>query len=178
MTYQIKLKLSDYLAHQLYSASISERVKKRKRRSWVLFPVALFLLGILFVQQQNGMGTGYFIAGIIWAIGYPFYFKWAYKRHFSKYVKDNFSTKAGQTVELSIGDDYLFSKDEDSKAKIRLHLFHSFVELPEHILLRTKKGDTLIVPKSLTAYDQLYNELKAKAKEFNIEWNNQLDWKW
>ncbi|MFY0671985.1 MAG: YcxB family protein [Bacteroidia bacterium] len=178
MTYQIKLELNDYLTHQLYSASISERVKKRKRRSWILFPAALFILGIVFVQQDNGMGTGYFIAGVIWAIGYPFYFKWTYKRHFAKYVKDNFSQKAGQIVKLKIGDDYLFSKDEDSEAKIRLHLFHSFVELPEHILLRTNKGDTLIIPKSMLEYDQILKELKEKAREFNIEWNKELDWKW
>ncbi len=178
MSYQIRLELKDYLTYQLYAVSQSKRIKQKKNRSWFIFPIVFVAIGIIMNQQGLKSASGYFILALIWAVAYPFYFKWLYQRHFKRYVNDVYAKKADNLIEIEIGNDYIFSKDDETEAKFKLNQFYAFIDLPDHILLQLDKGDTLIIPKSTNSYANIESELRSKAEKFSIEWKNQLGWKW
>ncbi|MGB0432367.1 MAG: hypothetical protein ACPGLV_17970, partial [Bacteroidia bacterium] len=133
MNYQIKLTTADYLTYQLFTVTISKRIKKKKTRSWVLFPVALAAYGIIALNQGASAAYVFFGMAITWAMAYPFYFKWTYKRHFTKYVNSAYSQKAQAPIEIEIGKDFIYSKDADTEAKIKLKEFYAIIELPDHL---------------------------------------------
>ena len=178
MNFQFKLSFDDFLQYQLYTVSQSKRVKKKKMRSWIRIPALLGLLAIYMSFKNLDYATSYGILAATWALGYPLYFKWLYKRHFSKHIKENYKSKIGETINLSLTENTLISEDDGSEAKIKFKEFADIIELPNNLILRTKKGDALIVPKTMNDYKLLAPLLIEKASKNNITWLNETLWKW
>lgn len=178
MTYQYSLSFNDFLTYQLYTVSKSKRIKKKKNRSWILMPAALLIFGIAMSFKDSEYGFTYGILAAVWAVAYPFYFKWLYKRHFSKFIKENYANKIGEQISFEFKGESLYSKDEASEATIKLKEFVEFIELPNDVFLKTKTGDTLIIPKSMNEFDVFKAELHEKSSKHNIAYNTELEWKW
>ena len=77
MELKYSLEKKDYLTYQLFQASQSETVKKRRRRSWLFIPALYLVIGVLLNFLLSLSSMIIFIAfGLIWLLFYPRYSRW------------------------------------------------------------------------------------------------------
>lgn len=94
MILKYRLEEGDYLTFQLYTASKSERIKKKRRQS-IIIGVSMFALASLLFFKTNNDFLGYFFGAvtILSAIIFPVYLRYLYKKHYRNYVRETLKTK-------------------------------------------------------------------------------------
>jgi hypothetical protein len=171
---------NDFLNHQLYLASKSKRIKKSrlKRRIWAV--VAFLSMAWLFYLKKDSVLFWYFLvaAGLAAAL-YPFYLRRLYRRHYQKYIEENYGSKIGKRVEIKLDSEKLWSKDELSEGSINLSGLTEIVEVPTAFYLKTATSAALILPKiQVVNAEEVKAELQAIAKRYSIPYQEELDWQW
>ena len=180
MTLRYSLSEDDYLTHQLYIASKTERIKKQRRRSWLILTFCSLVLSFLFSENDNKVMMYYFLAlGIIILIFYPFYQRRYYRNHYQKYIKENYKNKINEITNLIFGDTFVESFDRTGEGKMYLSEFEKLIEIKEYFFIGLKTGGSLIIPKlKLENIEETKLFLKNLAEKLQIEYSSALDWKW
>lgn len=82
------LDAEDYLAYQLYAASINPTVLARRKKEWVLTTLTFVLLGVLFYSSNNlFLGLYFWGVALLTVFCFPSYSRWRYKKHYLRHVK-------------------------------------------------------------------------------------------
>ena len=176
MTIEYKIEEQDFLEFQLFTASKSDRINKKKRNGWVLLTAGSFIVAFYFYLNKNTAMTIYFgIVALACGLFYPKYFKWRYKKHYKAFIKENYSKRFGQIESLEINGDYIFSKDKTGEGKINLNEIERVDETDNHFFLKISTGLSLLIPKG-----ELVNieELREKFKEIGVIVNDETKWTW
>src|SRR5687768_16831339 len=98
MTLTYQLDQNDFLQHQLFLASKTGRIKKKRTKSWLTVSGCMFLLSFIFYQSDNSFLSYYFLAfGIVTVFLYPLYQRQQYKNHYAKFIADTYKNRFGQT---------------------------------------------------------------------------------
>ncbi|MEM6379882.1 MAG: YcxB family protein, partial [Bacteroidota bacterium] len=148
MTLEITLSEQDYVNHQLFIASQSESVIKKRRVGRIVIPIIYLLIGVpFFLWNNNGPGIFFIIIGILWFFFYPFYSRWKYRRHYQNYIKQYYQPRIGKPGAIELATPFLKTKDETGKAQIKVEQIDQLVELPQHFLIQLKSHQTFIIPK-------------------------------
>jgi len=177
MTINYQLADSDFLAYQLYAASKSELYKRRRFRSRVIVPVIYALFGFyLFINRGDIRILFVFVGiGILWFAFYPMYSKWGYKRHFKKYVAENYKNRINKPVQINIDEISVNVVDITSESKIKGNQLKELIETPNHYFIKLATDMALIVPiKSIVNKAEFENLLT----ELGAEYIDEVDWKW
>lgn len=176
MTLEYKIDEQDFLDFQLFTASKSDRINKKKRNGWILLTIGSIVVALYFYLNENVAMTIYFgLVAIACGLFYPKYFKWKYKKHYKPYIKENYSKRFGQIEALEINNDYIFSKDKTGEGKINISEIERVDETDNHFFLKISTGLSLIIPKK-----ELENvdELRENFKEIRLTVNNETNWTW
>lgn len=176
MTLEYKIDEQDFLDFQLFTASKSDRINKKKRNGWILLTIGSIVVALYFYLNENVAMTIYFgLVAIACGLFYPKYFKWKYKKHYKTYIKENYSKRFGQIEALEINNDYIFSKDKTGEGKINISEIERVDETDNHFFLKISTGLSLIIPKK-----ELENvdELRENFKEIGLTVNNETNWTW
>lgn len=180
MTLVYQLDQNDFLQHQLFFASKTDRIKKKRTQSWLFVSVTMILLGYLFFQSDNSLLAYYFIAfGIVTLIFYPFYQRHQYKNHYAKFIADTYKNKFGQTVKIHLTENSLETNDVTGEYRINLSELESVTETGAYFYPSLKAGGHLIIPKSkISDVSQVRQELKHLCERLRINFIEDLNWKW
>ena len=171
-----KLEEKDLLDFQLFTASTSQRIAKKKRNGHILVTISFLFLGIYFYLANNTPMSIYFVViSIVFGVFYPKYFNWRYKKHYKDHVKETYQKLFGEEVKLNFTEDYIYSEDKTGQGKIKLHEVEDVNETPNHFFLNISTRVTLIIPKR--ELDDI-DSLRAILKAIGLKVNDQLDWKW
>lgn len=173
MRYEYKIHEQDFLDFQLYTASKSKSIRRKKRNGWAGLTVGSFALALLF-WGQGVLGVYFLVAGVLILLFYPTYFMWRYKRHYENHVKQSHKNRFGESVTLEIHSDHIFTKDRTGEGKTYLSVIDQINETSKHFFIQISSGLTLIFPKENINHEQLKEEFKA----LNIPIHEELDWKW
>jgi hypothetical protein len=176
MTLEYKINEQDFLDFQLFTASKSDRINKKKRNGWILLTLGSIVIAFYFFLSENIAMTIYFgLVAIVCGLFYPKYFKWRYKKHYKTYIQENYSKRFGQIEYLEINSDYIFSKDKTGEGKINLSEIERVDETDNHFFLKISTGMSLLIPKS-----ELGNidKLREKFKEIGLIINDETKWSW
>jgi len=176
MKIEYKIEENDFLDFQLFAASKSERIMKKKKTGWIFLTAGSLTGSIYFYLQQNIAMTVYFaVITIICGLFYPKYFNWRYKKHYKNYIKDNYQKRFGQIENIEITEEYIYSKDKTGEGKIKLTEIDEVSETQNHFLLKVSTGMSLIIPKREIKNIDL---LKIKFNEIGLNVIDELSWKW
>ena len=179
MTIEYKISENDYLTHQLYLASISERIRKKRQRNRSLFPLFFTIIGLLALSKSGVLGIILFAFALSWFLFYPRSERKHYVEHYQGFIKENYQERIGRPVVLEFNDDFIYGKDEGSESKVLTKELEEIVELPTIVLLRLKGGQSLILPKdSIENIDSLTVRLKELAEYLKIEYVLKDKWEW
>ena len=170
----------DFLQHQLYTASKTERIKIQRRKSWILVTSIFFLLSLLFLKDDEKVAFySFLIIGIITFLFYPFYLRNHYKNHYLKFIKDTYKNRFGENAKVQFLDTEFVTNDSNSETKLKYAAFEEFNEIGDFFFLKLKIGGSLIIPKlKVENLNELKVELKSIAEKYNVKQNVELDWKW
>jgi hypothetical protein len=180
MELEYKLDENDYLQHQLYTATKTERIKKQRKKSWILVSSVFFLIAFLDIRKEDKFQLYSFtIIGIISVIFYPIYLRNHYKKHYAKFIKETYKNKFGETIVVDFFEDKILIKNSSAESKVEYSAFEEFNEIGEYIFLKLKGGESFVIPKlKIDNLVELKIELKKIAEKNIIKQNTELDWKW
>jgi hypothetical protein len=178
MTLTYNLSEDDYLNHQLFIASISDRIKTQRRRSRIVWTLAFLSLAWLFYERESSFLAYYFLFfGILWMFFYPYYSKWYYKRHYKKSVAEVFRNRFDKPSTVTIDDRYIHDVSEASETKFSISQIEKIYETRNYFFLRLGPGETLIIPKlKVSNTDPVKKELQEIAAKLRIDFVEMKDW--
>lgn len=180
MKLEYQLDVNDYLQHQLYTASKTERIKKQRIKSWIFVSLTFFIISLLFLENRDKSTFYIFIiVGIITLIFYPFYLRNHYKNHYLKFIKDTYKNRFGESSVIEFFEKEVITNDSNSESKVKYSALEEFNEIGEYIFLKLKSGGSFIIPKlKINNLVELKNELKKISEQYNVKHNIELNWKW
>ena len=180
MTFNYKISLNDFLTYQLYNASISERIRKKRQRNKFLIPLLYFgFCAMLLYQNQLIGGITFFCVGVSWFFVYPVWEKYRYVKHYSGFIQESHKDRIDKVVTIQIERDFIISKDDSSESKIQTTEVEEIIELPSIIMMKLKSGQAFVLPKKgIENCDELISYLKSLTKDWGVEYHEQIDWVW
>ena len=177
--YKIILEKEDFLNYQLFTASKSKQIKKKRILTWLIFTALMLSLGFVMLQRTEKFLAYYFlIFGVVTLVFYPYYQRIQYKKHFLKHIDENYKNRIGKESELGFEGGYIISSAEASEGKIKLSEIEIINETANNLFIKLHSGDSLIVPVRLSNYKDFKSELTAVTESLDVKWNIELDWKW
>lgn len=170
----------DFLTYHLFTASKSERIKKKRRRNKISFPIYCLAFGVLpFSRGEYLWGIGFTLVGVLWFFLYPLWEKGIYVKHYKGFLSENIKEANESDVTLKIEDDFIEAKTDTSESKISTKEIEEINEIPHAIYIRLKSAQSFIIPKDkIKEVDALLIRLKELAKSLNINYNIYNNWSW
>lgn len=174
------LEEKDFLINQLYIASQSQRIRKKRLGNTIIPSVIYLLLGVVCYIKIDSFWIllGFTCISILWFFYYPIWERHHYIQHFQSFIHEHYQARFNQFVSLEFGEEYLFLQDDLSEGKVSNHSILSIIELKEHILLQLGVGQNIILPKGkIDNIEALMRYLETWAKDLNITYKNEQNWK-
>ncbi len=180
MNIEFKIDENDYLIHQLFVASKSKRIIKKRKRNKVIVPLIYFALGlILMFIIDLPIGILFFLFALFWFLIYP---KWEKKRfinHYKEHIKEIYKDRLGKSATLLLGNEFIIAKDSGSESKILTSEILEINEIPSMILIRLKSGHSFILPKDkIPNIDYVKTRLKELSTYLKIRYDMDEKWEW
>lgn len=182
MTINYVLNKNDYLQHQLFAASKNERIKKKRRNSWIMMCIVSFCMSYLFFSSNSDfLGYYFLLVGLLSVFFYPIYQRWHYQRHFKKHIEEQRKNIGNEECEISFDNQFITTNDRTGTSKINIDETEVIHETSSYFFLRLKPGQTLIISKNTLKdvdVDSVRNEFINIANSLKIEFVSDLNWKW
>lgn len=179
MMYKIILKQEDFLNYQLFTASKSKQTRKKRISTWLILTGLMLSIGFVALQKEEKFLAYYFlIFGIITLVFYPYYQRIQYKKHFLKHIIEHYQNRFGAESELGFKNGFIINSSDEREGKIKLSEIDIINEIDDNVFIKIKTGESVIVPKRAEGYDELKQELQKIATNLDIQWNEELEWKW
>lgn len=180
MTLQFKIDEKDYLTYQLYIASKSRQIKKKRLQNRIIFPILYTVFAIyLLIKESTIMAALFFSFGVLWYFIYPIRERKRYIKYYETFNKEFFKERFGRPMSLEISNNTIISTDEASEVKVATTDIEAINEIATLIFIKLKTGSSFLLPKDkIEGIDLLKKELTALASHLNIPYNSEEDWKW
>ncbi|MBT4969393.1 MAG: hypothetical protein HOM80_10340, partial [Bacteroidetes bacterium] len=170
------LEKNDFLLFQLYTASKSVRIKRKKIRSWILLTLGSIFFTFYFHLDNSQFLTYYFLfCSFLVGFFFPKYFKWRYKKHYLKNIKEHYSNRFGIETTLEFTDAGIHTKDKTGESKINISEVEIVNETMYHYFIKISSGMSLIIPKSKITEPKI---LMKQFEKMKLSINKELNWKW
>ncbi|WP_167916582.1 YcxB family protein [Tamlana crocina] len=112
---------------------------------------------------------------IISLLFYGKYYKWKLKKHYTKFVTENYAKRFGQLESLEIYPDFIFAKDKTGEGKINISEIENVSGTQNHFFIKISTGLSLIIPKARIKNSM---ETKSQFENMNIPVIDETNWKW
>ncbi len=170
----------DFLTHQLYSASQSPQVRRKRRRSQLILPVLYLLFAaVLGWEQRYEFAAVILGIALIWYFLYPVYTRYAYRRHYRSYIRQNYGRNNGKMLTLMLEREQFTASQEGLSNRIETTQLERIDEIPQALYVRLKTGPSFIFPKHRIAeIEALISFLKELSVSLGIPYTEHHDWKW
>ena len=170
---------TDFLNHQLYLASNSERIRKNRLKGRVWMIVLFLSLAYLFYIKLDRLLMFYFLgAAIIAALFYPYYSRLRYERHYTKHIDENYGNRINKPVTIQFADELIHSKDELSEGSVNLSAVTEIIEVPTAIYVRLAANSLILPKKQIKDIEEAKVALKAIAARYHIAYRDDTNWQW
>jgi len=180
MTFELKIDENDYLTYQLFVASKSATIQRKRKRNKIIVPIFYLVLGASgFYQKNHLMGILFCVLAVLWFFIYPLWERNNYIKHYKNFIQENYKNAFGKSAFLDISDQTIIIKDELSEAKVSTSEIQEIYEIPTTIFIRMKAGKTLILPKEkIATIQELKTELISLADVLKISYVSDENWVW
>ncbi|AHM63209.1 hypothetical protein D770_24820 [Flammeovirgaceae bacterium 311] len=179
MMYRFILDEDDYLSHQLFTASGSAIQKKTMIRTWLMGVLFFLIISLVSYLSDYTKLTNYIlIMAAVFLVYFPLRYPSFVKRSYQKHLREHYKNKFGVASEIEFKEGFLICNSIGIESKIKLSEFEEVNETANHILVKVRSGESLIVPKAMDDIEQFKLELVSNLEGYHIPWHKKLDWKW
>lgn len=169
-----------YLAHQLYIASKSERIIKKRFKNRIIVPIIYVLFGILLYTIENiTLAIVFVLFAVLWYFVYPIWERKRYVNHYKAFIKENFGSKLNHVATVELGCDFIHTVDNGSESKVSTNEVLEFIEISSVFFVKIDGGQCLIIPKENSSdVEAIKLRLKELGNILNVPYSEELNWKW
>ena len=169
MTLEFELNEHDFLDFQLFTASQSKRINRKKVNGWIFVTLFFIGLSVFLYFDYDGFFAIYFgVTAIVCGLFYPKYFVWRYKKHYKTYIKENYSYRFGEKAYIEINNQTIFAKDKIGEGTINISEIEKIDETEKHFFVKMKSGVSLIIPKyKIQTSDEVRGKFEALGFSVN-----------
>ena len=180
MNINFKITQENYLTFQLYLASKSQSISKKRTRTRLVVPILYSVFAIsLFVLESPFLAAGFAAFAMLWFFFYPLWEKGKYVKYYQKIIQENHKSRIGVDIKIELQNDHLFTASGGTEAKIATSEIKEIVELKDLILIRLDVTQAFVIPKDqITELPALIGELKELAKKLKVKYAEELGWVW
>ncbi len=171
---------NDLLTHQLFSASKSKTIQKRRAKGKIFLLLIYMAMGF-FIWDRNGPPT----AAVFFVVCLPLYFVYAlmernqYVNHFKRYVAERDKDLLGRTTALTFTESHLEMNEAEKESIIPYSEIETIFEIGSLFSISLKNGQSVLIPKAgLSSLDETRNYLRHLASRLDIPLQEDLKWKW
>ncbi len=177
---EYSLSEEDFLTFQLYVASTSPNIIKKRTKVRYRVPVMYGILALLiFWIGETEMAVAFIIIGLLWLVFYPKWEKHRYCNHYRDHIKENYTGRINISSELHLKGNEIYSKDNFGEATFKTEGIKAVNEIANYYFLQIDRGVGLIFPKNkigdVPAIDKW---LKEVERQNGITRTVNLDWAW
>jgi len=181
MKIEYKIDESDFLMYQLFVASKSERIKRKRLRNKLVMPLIYLVLGLLLFCFSYKIWSSVFcfVIAIVWYFIYPLWEKRHYVNHYRRFIKENYQNRFGKSTILEFTDVLIKVRDPVSEGSVLITELEEINEIPTSIFIKIKTGQSFILPKQeIINITTVRNRLKEIAVSLNITYHFYDKWEW
>ena len=180
MKLEYKLEKSDFMVFQLYTASRSDRIKRKRFRNKIIIPLIYLALGLIsLLINEIALCIFFILVGSAWYFFFPKYERNRYVKHYQSFIEENYNNRFGKSETIEFENEVILSKDYTGESKIFLSEIEELNEINEYFFLKFNSGVSLIIPKNgILSSEPLGKYLVDLSTRFKIKHNIDLDWKW
>lgn len=173
--YTYKIEKEDLLEFQLYTASKSEVLGKRRRNNRaVLVAASVLFAGYFFTNDEIIMGVYFSVMVVLFILFYYKYFSWKQKLNYGRFIEANYASRFGMEETLEIFSDKIHVKDNFGEGDVKASELTGTVEIASHFFINLASGTSLIVPKAQIDVAAMKKDLSHLKRPFE----EQLSWSW
>ena len=175
MKYSYKIEKEDLLDFQLYTASKSEVLAKKRRNNRALLVAGSTVFsGYFFTSYQLAMGVYFAVMVVLLVLFYYKYFAWKQKLNYSRFIQANYSSRFGMEETLEIFMDKIHVKDNFGEGDVKTLEIDGVISIGSHFFINLASGTSIIIPKEKIDSEAMKKDL-AKLKRPFLE---ELSWSW
>ncbi len=180
MTITYTLSEADYVTYQLFTASTSPAIQKKRRKVWLLITAAFVMLALLFYDTGSMFLAAMFLLyGLFTLVFYPLFARRQYLKYYQDLVRHTFYQVVNKPVQCTFSDDRLELSDELSKSTIQYRALTAIQHIPGYYYLIVRGCQYLILPKAQLADEAgVKNALTMAAAQAGIVIQQIPAWKW
>lgn len=179
MKIEYALDKKDFLIHQLFAASQSQRIKRKRMRNWLLPPALYIAAGLLlmFLLTITYLFAFACIA-LVWLLFYPFYARYLYRQHYARHIDEHYKNRIGRRATLEFDEKALVITDESSESKLQYSEIAGITGITSHIFIGLKTDASIIIPRDKIATDDLGNVIALLTEKTGVRYTDIGNWKW
>lgn len=179
MTIEITLTESDFLTHQLFIASQSDRIAQKRRKNHLLVPLAYGIIAIAFWRQERlVLAIAFVVIALLWWIVYPIWDKQRYRRHYRQFIQEHYKDRTEKPATLELTDTHITARESGSESRVQTSEIKEIVELPTLLLLRLDGGQSFLIPTSHPDISAIRDWSHQLALQLGIPYHNLSGWQW
>lgn len=171
---------NDFLTFQLFTASKSASIIKKRRRAQIRVPIIYLIFVVLLLLVDAYVLAGAFaVIAVLWFLFYPRWESRRYLNHYKTFIKEHYKNRSGRNATMEINDDVILTKENGSEGKLLTIELEEIVEIPTVILMRLKGGQAFVLPKDrINNLEELKSRLKELASYLKIKYSVENEWEW
>ncbi|MBX2948311.1 MAG: YcxB family protein [Crocinitomicaceae bacterium] len=180
MTVTFNIQEKDLVTLQLFLASISDNIRKKRQKTKYVIPVFYVLIAIVGVVTGQKVAAISFLSGaVLWILFYPLWERKSYRKHFATFIREHMKNRFENTLSMEITNDFLFAREHQNENKTPVSEIERMQEIGELFLIRLKGGSTFFIPKEQVAeQQQLRARLQKLAQHLKVDYTIDNEWKW
>ncbi len=179
-TLKLKLEEEDHLIYQLYIASKSERIKKKRKSARIRIPIIYLILAlIVYFSGQVSFALALAVFGSLWFLFYPQFERKRYYKHYKSFVKENFKDRLEKEAIINLGVEEIELIDESGNSKLKVEKIDEISEIENYYFIKLNKAAGLILPKrKIEDLESVKEWIEKAVEKYQLKKNVELDWKW
>lgn len=188
MVLKYSIGADDFLNFQLYTASQSPIVKRRRLKSKLAFAILYIAFGLFFVVDSKWIyASTFFVLAILWFFLYPLREKRMYERNYKNFILENYRNRFDKEATMEITNEYIQTKDGVNKGKAFMNEVSEIIEMPTAIYIRLNSAQTFLLPYERIEFvensgvknsQEMILKLKEIAQLNHVKYTDKTNWVW
>ena len=170
----------DFLTFQLYVASTSPNIIKKRTKVRYRVPVIYTVMALLlFWIGETVVAIAFLIVCLLWLVFYPKWDRHRYRKHYRDHIKENYAGRINISSELHLKENEIFGKDNFGETTFKTEGIKAVNEIANYFFLQIDRGTGFIFPKDrIGEVAVVDNWLKEVERQNGITRTVNLDWVW
>lgn len=180
MTVTFNIHEKDLVTLQLFLASTSDIIRKKRQKTKYMIPVFYILIAVVGVVTGQKVAAISFLTGaVLWILFYPLWERRSYRKHFTSFIREHMKNRFENTLSIEITNDFILTREDQNENKTPVSEIEMMQEIGELFLIKLKGGSTFFIPKEQIAEkEQLRSRLQKLARHLKLDYTIDDQWKW